>query len=40
LVTEKVGEDWPKDLDKLQALAKFADDAKFQERFMDIKFAN
>jgi len=40
LVTEKVGEDWPKDLDKLQAIAKFADDAKFQKRFMDIKFAN
>jgi starch phosphorylase len=40
LVTEKVGEDWPKDLDKLQAVAKFADDAKFQKRFMDIKRAN
>ena len=40
LVTEKVGEDWPKDLDKLQAIAKFADDAKFQNRFMEIKYGN
>ncbi|MFU8847912.1 MAG: glycogen/starch/alpha-glucan phosphorylase [Opitutales bacterium] len=40
LVDEKVGDDWPKHLDKLQGLAKFADDAKFQERFMAIKRAN
>lgn len=40
LVTDKLGEDWPKDLDKLQAVAQFADDAKFQKRFMDIKRAN
>lgn len=40
LITEKVGSDWPKDLDKLQAISKFADDAKFQKRFMDIKHAN
>ncbi|MDP4694465.1 MAG: glycogen/starch/alpha-glucan family phosphorylase, partial [Opitutales bacterium] len=40
LISEKVGSDWPKDLDKLQDLAKFADDAKFQKRFMDIKRAN
>jgi glycogen phosphorylase len=40
LITEKVGSDWPKDLDKLQGIAKFADDAKFQKQFMDIKRAN
>ncbi|MGC6424435.1 MAG: glycogen/starch/alpha-glucan phosphorylase [Lentimonas sp.] len=40
LISEKVGKDWPKDLDKLQAISKFADDAKFQKRFMDIKRAN
>lgn len=40
LITEKVGANWPKDLDSLQAISKFADDAKFQKRFMDIKRAN
>jgi starch phosphorylase len=40
LVTEQVGPDWPKALGKLDALAKLADDAKFQKRFMDIKRAN
>jgi starch phosphorylase len=40
LITEKVGSDWPKDLDQLQAIGKFADDAAFQKRFMAIKRAN
>jgi len=40
LITEKVGDSWPKDLNKLQEIAKLADDAKFQKRFMDIKRAN
>lgn len=40
LITEKVGDAWPKNLDQLQDIAKFADDAKFQKRFMDIKRAN
>jgi starch phosphorylase len=40
LITEQVGEDWPKHLDQLQAIGKLADDAKFQERFMAIKRAN
>ncbi|MFO8027012.1 MAG: glycogen/starch/alpha-glucan phosphorylase [Opitutales bacterium] len=40
LVDEKVGDDWPKHLDKLQALAKFADDGDFQKRFMEVKRAN
>jgi starch phosphorylase len=40
LITEKVGSDWPKHLDQLQDIAKLADDAAFQKRFMDIKRAN
>ena len=40
LITEKVGSDWPKNLNKLQDLAKLADDAAFQKRFMAIKRAN
>ncbi len=40
LITEQVGEDWPKDLDKLQGISKLADDPAFQKRFMDIKRAN
>lgn len=31
---------WPKDLDKLRELEKYADDSAFQKRFMDIKLAN
>lgn len=40
LISSKVGKDWPKHLDKLQAIGDFADDAKFQKQFMDIKRAN
>ena len=40
LVDEKIGDDWPKHLDKLVGLAQFADDAKFQKRFMEVKRAN
>ncbi|MFW5873903.1 MAG: glycogen/starch/alpha-glucan phosphorylase [Verrucomicrobiota bacterium] len=40
LVGEKVGEDWPKQLDKLRGLEKLADDAGFQDRYMAIKHAN
>ena len=40
LITEKIGDGWPKDLDKLQDISKFAEDAKFQKRFMDIKRSN
>ncbi|MGB0258688.1 MAG: glycogen/starch/alpha-glucan phosphorylase, partial [Coraliomargarita sp.] len=40
LISDKIGSDWPKDLDKLQDIAKFANDAKFQKQFMDIKRAN
>lgn len=40
LISNKVGEDWPKDLDKLQSIANYADDAKFQKAFMEIKRSN
>lgn len=40
LISEKVGDTWPKDLDQLQAISKLADDAEFQKRFMDIKRVN
>ena len=40
LISDKIGSDWPKDLDKLQAIAEYADDAKFQKQFMAIKRAN
>jgi len=40
LITEKIGSDWPKDLAQLDAISKFADDAKFQKAFMEIKRAN
>lgn len=40
LIDEKVGDDWPKHLNKLESISKFADDAKFQKRFMEIKRAN
>jgi glycogen phosphorylase len=40
LIDEKIGKDWPLHLDKLQDLAKFADDSKFQQQFMHIKLEN
>ncbi|WP_339769067.1 glycogen/starch/alpha-glucan phosphorylase [uncultured Paraglaciecola sp.] len=40
LIDGKIGQDWPLHLDKLQDLAKFADDAKFQKQFMKIKHDN
>ncbi len=40
LYTETVGENWPLDLNLLRKATKFADDAKFQERFMKIKHEN
>jgi len=40
LITEKIGSDWPKHLDQLQEIGKYADDAKFQKRFMAIKREN
>lgn len=40
LITEKVGDTWPKDLDKLQEISKLADNAAFQKKFMAIKREN
>ncbi|MDB4345700.1 glycogen/starch/alpha-glucan phosphorylase [bacterium] len=40
LISEKVGDDWPKDLDKLQEISKLADNVAFQKKFMAIKRAN
>lgn len=40
LVTEKVGDGWSKELSQLEAISKFADDVKFQKRFMKVKRAN
>ena len=39
-ITAKIGKGWPRDLDQLQGLAKFAGDAAFQREFMAIKRAN
>jgi starch phosphorylase len=40
LISEKIGNEWPKDLDQLQDLGQFADNAAFQKRFMAIKRQN
>ena len=40
LIDEKVGSDWPLHLDKLRELANYADNAKFQKQFMQIKYEN
>jgi len=39
-ITEKIGDGWPRDLDQLRGLERFADDADFQREFMAIKRAN
>jgi starch phosphorylase len=40
LITQRIGSGWPRDLDQLRTLEKFADDASFQTEFMAIKRAN
>ncbi len=40
LVNEKVGKDWPANLEKLSGLAKFAEDKAFQKRYMAVKKDN
>ena len=41
LITRMLGDDtWPRDLDRLRGLEKFADDAAFQREFMAVKRAN
>jgi starch phosphorylase len=40
LITETIGDGWPRDLDKLQELAPFAEKAGFRKQFMAIKHRN
>lgn len=40
LITEKIGDQWPYDLNQLKGLESFADDAEFQKRFMQVKHEN
>ena len=40
LITHKIGRDWPRDLELLRGLEKYADDPSFQREFMAIKHAN
>ena len=40
LISDKIGNEWPKHLDQLEGIAKFADDAKFQKQFMAVKKEN
>jgi starch phosphorylase len=40
LIDEKIGDDWPLHLEKLEQLCEFADNAKFQKQFMKIKHEN
>lgn len=37
LITEGVGESWPRDLDELRGLERFVDDAAFRERWQKVK---
>ncbi len=40
LISEKIGDGWKTELDELERLAEFADDADFQARWRDIKQGN
>ena len=40
LVTEKIGDEWPRDLSELEKLKPYADDAEFKARFAAIKQDN
>jgi starch phosphorylase len=40
IITEKIGENWIKDLDNLSGIAEFAEDKNFQKSFQEIKRAN
>lgn len=40
LIDKKIGSDWPKDLYKLEALEKYADNKTFQKQFMQVKLNN
>ncbi len=40
LISEKIGNEWISQLDKLKGLEKFADDADFQQKWIEIKLQN
>ncbi|WP_413282805.1 glycogen/starch/alpha-glucan phosphorylase [Vibrio sp. MA40-2] len=40
LISDKIGTDWPADLDQLTQIAKFADDKEFQQQYMAVKKEN
>ncbi|PSW21844.1 glycogen phosphorylase [Photobacterium sanctipauli] len=40
LISEKVGDDWPANLEKIAGLEKFAEDEAFQKRYMAVKKEN
>lgn len=40
LISEKIGNEWIIQLDKLKGLEKFADDLEFQQKWIDVKFQN
>lgn len=40
LIDKHVDKDWPRDIYKLEALKKLADNARFQKAFMDVKHEN
>lgn len=40
LINSKIGTEWPAQLEQLEQIAKFADDAKFQKEFMAVKKQN
>lgn len=40
LISEKIGEEWVKDLTKIKKLEKFVDDKKFRENWQSIKWVN
>ena len=40
LITDVIGDEWPKELDLLQQLEPYAEDAAFGEKWRDVKLAN
>jgi glycogen phosphorylase len=40
LITDKIGDEWPADLDQLTKIEQFADDVEFQHAFMAVKKEN
>ncbi|MGL6259278.1 glycogen/starch/alpha-glucan phosphorylase [Vibrio sp. WXL210] len=40
LITDKIGSEWPAKLEQLEAIAEFAQDAKFQKEYMAVKKQN